>query len=359
MTGRSCGFCPNPSGYTCPRCSTDYCGLKCYQSSEHRPCSENFYKECVQAELVGGNLGAESKVKMVDILKRMSEEKQDEEDEMLDSDDDEDEIDLVERLKGVDLENTELVWSLLSKDERKQFDNLVQSGDFSSVLPEYTPWWKNTLKVKKVKEITEPDLPEDLSVVCPKVCPEIPSLKTLCKQPSPWVKFGLLNLLYAYAYAVQYFGGDYTDKDFAQFVEIVQLLAKTLEGHNFELADTALETAASQVNSHQWLTISLQHSRNVKKDVYHIVKGPTGQDNFYILSALSDLKTIFEGVIKTLKKRKKEEAQIKENPTEHPFWLKTLNQQPVLDIGQVKKHLKKIEFYLSWSNEFYDVFKEL
>ena len=32
------------------------------------------------------------------------------------------------RLAGVDLENTEEVWSLLSKEERKQFDELVKSG---------------------------------------------------------------------------------------------------------------------------------------------------------------------------------------------------------------------------------------
>ena len=32
------------------------------------------------------------------------------------------------RLAGVDLENTEEVWALLSKEERKQFDELVKSG---------------------------------------------------------------------------------------------------------------------------------------------------------------------------------------------------------------------------------------
>lgn len=39
---------------------------------EHRACSENFYKECVQAELVGDNLGPESKAKMQQILQRMN-----------------------------------------------------------------------------------------------------------------------------------------------------------------------------------------------------------------------------------------------------------------------------------------------
>jgi len=101
--------------------------------------------------------------------------------------------------------------------------------------------------------------------------------------------------------------------------------------------------------------------RNVKKDVLDIVKGPTGEDNFYILSALSDLKTIFQDAIKNLKKSKKaaEAAEARGGPSELPIWLKTVNRQPVLDTGRVKKHLKKIEFYLSWSGEFYDTFKEL
>ena len=44
-------------------------------------------------------------------------------------------------------------------------------------------------------------------------------------------------------------------------IENMQLLSSTLDGQNFELADTAVEAAASEVNNHQWLTISLEHSR--------------------------------------------------------------------------------------------------
>lgn len=51
-----------------------------------------------------------------------------------------------------------------------------------------------------------------------------------------------------------------------------------LSGHNFELADTAVEVAAGEVK----LTSLWQYlwsSRDVKKDVVEIVKGPTGGDN--------------------------------------------------------------------------------
>ena len=48
-----------------------------------------------------------------------------------------------------------------------------------------------------------------------------------------------------------------------------------------------------------------------------------------------------------------------ENEDELPAWLSERQQQPELELPKVKKHLKKIEFYLSWSQDFYEVFKEL
>ena len=107
----------------------------------------------------------------------------------------------------------------------------------------------------------------------------------------------------------------------------------------------------------------------MKKDVFDLVKGPTGQDNFYILAALSDLKTMFEAAQKALKNKQKEQNKNKqrqeEEPTDKeadpglPIWLRTLQKLPDLDLPKVKKHLKKIEFYLSWSQDCYEVFNEL
>ena len=103
--------------------------------------------------------------------------------------------------------------------------------------------------------------------------------------------------------------------------------------------------------------------RNVKKDVYELVKGPTGEDNFYILSALSDMKTVFEATVKDLKKGSKKNKNIEAIKTAEeedlPVWLSEKHQKPDLELGRVRKHLKKIEFYLSWTQDFYGVFKEL
>ena len=103
--------------------------------------------------------------------------------------------------------------------------------------------------------------------------------------------------------------------------------------------------------------------RNVKKDVYELVKGPTGEDNFYILAALSDMKTVFEATVKDLKKGSKSNKNtevIKADVEEElPAWLSEKQQKPELELSRVRKHLKKIEFYLSWTQDFYGVFKEL
>jgi len=363
--GRGCTYCQGSASYTCPRCSVNYCGLKCYQSEAHRECSEGFYKECVERELHGQGLGEESKKKMQDILQRVHrKEEEEEEEDVMDSDDEEEAEELEKRLEGVDLEDTSKVWSSLTKEEKRQFQEMVTSGELVGLMPEYKPWWKHRVALKKIVEVgEEEELDETLKMSCPTVCENIPGLRNVMKNPSSFIKFGLLNLLYGYAYAVKFFNGDYSAVNGAHFVEIIQLLASTLDGQNFDLADTAVEAAASEVNNHQWLTVSLEHSRNVKKDVYELVKGPTGEDNFYILAALSDMKAIFEATVKDLKKSSKSNKNIElikaEDEEELPAWLSEKQQKPELELTRVRKHLKKIEFYLSWTQDFYEVFKEL
>ncbi|XP_049456368.1 zinc finger HIT domain-containing protein 2 [Epinephelus fuscoguttatus] len=65
-----CMLCKSkPSCYTCPRCNLHYCGLACYQSPDHRVCSEEFYKESVLQELKDmGKTESEATKKMQEIL---------------------------------------------------------------------------------------------------------------------------------------------------------------------------------------------------------------------------------------------------------------------------------------------------
>ena len=338
--GELCHFCQTSvRRFTCPRCNADYCSLQCYRSQAHVTCSEQFYKECVTEELRGQEADTEGKEKMVDILHRMNNQEEDE--EGMDSDDDEDPLDLAERLQGIDLDDAEETWAVLTPDERRQFSELLSSGDVTSVLPEWNPWWSVMTQTKKIREIDEP---EDMSHFerCPKLVSNIPdfTLKT-----TPVLKFGLLNILYGYAYAVKYLHGDLSDS-YMELVNIVQILSGNLRGQNYDSADTALEAAASEVNHHQSLAISLKFSREVKKDVLNIIRGPSGSDNYYTLSALSDLVHQFKKSCKHLKNPLKEKKSNKENKL--PHWLRQ-EEEPMLKHEDVKKQLKKIEFYLSWT----------
>ena len=69
---------------------------------------------------------------MVDILHRMNQE---DDDDGVDSDDDDDPLDLADRLAGVNLDDAGETWAVLTAEERRQFSELLQSGDVTSVLP--------------------------------------------------------------------------------------------------------------------------------------------------------------------------------------------------------------------------------
>ena len=329
-----------------------HCSLQCYQSLQHQTCSEQFYKESVKQELSNQEADTESKQRMVDILQRMND---DQDDEGVDSDDDEDPLDLADRLRGVNLDDAGETWAALTQEERNQFSELLRSGDVTSVLPDWRPWWSVKKKVVKIQELgVEEDNQEEYRKHCPQLINNIPSFSSICIKSSPCIKYGLLNVLYGYCYAVKYFHGDYSDT-FQELVNIVQLLSHNLSGRNFDSGDSALETAASEVNHHQFLGISLKFSREVKRDVLEVVRGPSGADNHYILAALSDLISQFKKTLKQLKSDKKREESVKENSL--PAWLSE-NTKPDLSCDLVKKHVKKLEFYLSWSNDNYSEFSE-
>ena len=61
------------------------------------------------------------------------------EDGLLDSDDDEE---LSERMAGVDLDDADAIWRRLTAGERKEFGQLVDTGDISKMVPEFKAWWE-------------------------------------------------------------------------------------------------------------------------------------------------------------------------------------------------------------------------
>ena len=52
------------------RCGLNYCSLECFKSDRHQDCSEAFYKAEVEKCLKSDKISEESKMQMVEMLKR-------------------------------------------------------------------------------------------------------------------------------------------------------------------------------------------------------------------------------------------------------------------------------------------------
>ncbi|VDP45685.1 unnamed protein product, partial [Echinostoma caproni] len=65
-----CVICQARSSYICPRCGINYCSLVCYKAPKHNQCSESFYRDCCMSAMRNRYVDAESKSRMMDILRR-------------------------------------------------------------------------------------------------------------------------------------------------------------------------------------------------------------------------------------------------------------------------------------------------
>ena len=124
-----------------------------------------------------------------------------------------------------------------------------------------------------IQKIQELDAPRDESYKtgCPVLWEDVPPFSQLFpagRSPSPLIKYGVLNLLYAYAYGVRFLYGDHADS--LEFVDIVECLVGTkgslAAGANYDLADTAVEAAASAVNNYAHIAVSLGKTNNFTLD---------------------------------------------------------------------------------------------
>lgn len=151
-----------------------YCSLDCYKSEKHAECSENFYRDCITEELVGNEVDAESKQKMIDILTKMQQHDFKEDEDFTDSDenridsDDEEAVDLQNRIEGLNLDNADEVWNALTEEEKNEFTAFVSAGDVGTVIPQWEPWWLFKKKGKLIEEVQNIDkLEEEALKKCP------------------------------------------------------------------------------------------------------------------------------------------------------------------------------------------------
>ena len=135
----SCAFCAKETAkYTCPRCNVRYCSSACYKGEKHMQCSELFYKECVMEAMNEQKASDESKRKMLEMLTNLEEHDREAQNDL-------ETEDLEERLGEIDINSAdpEAVWSALTDRERRDFESVVESGEISSVIDIWVPWWNS------------------------------------------------------------------------------------------------------------------------------------------------------------------------------------------------------------------------
>ncbi|KAL3271071.1 hypothetical protein HHI36_021570 [Cryptolaemus montrouzieri] len=345
----TCKLCDNAvAKYICPKCNVLYCSLSCYQSDNHRTCSEQFYKDNIFEELELNESDPSSKTRMLEILKKVHESNpliddtfEDEESEALDSDDQEF-VDIADRLANVDLDDAEKVWEKLTEDEKKEFVAFLQSEDVTKLIPSWNPWW-SFYDDSKVQELNQE---KSYKYNCPSI-EGIHKFSGICKkEPVQSVKYNLVNILAGYAFTTRYFNGEYLDfpKEAASCIGAVALSLKCHQ--NFEDFETAVKSVEQECINSDWIVTDAENISNMKKDLENILKGPIRMDEkYYVLCALSDLHNLFKMALNK-KEVKSGNSFAKNFPNEH------FPEVKMHEPDKIKMYMKRVEYFLSYSQNF-------
>uniref|UniRef100_A0A6B2L7Y5 HIT-type domain-containing protein n=1 Tax=Arcella intermedia TaxID=1963864 RepID=A0A6B2L7Y5_9EUKA len=305
--------------YQCPRCNLPYCSLACYKvHGEH--CVEAFYQENVLETLKATKATSQDKAKITQILKRVKEADQTTTEQ----------FNLIQKLNSLDLDSPDLFDSL-SKEEQQNFLNLIQSGQISTMLEEWTPWWKSSPQKKLIEELPQgdkegEDQEEFLFAKIPSIKTKIPPFRQLfTKAPSPNLVNNLVEILYSYAHTLRIFNGDWKNSITESVPQIYNLSSVLNSSKVYETISLSIRGALENALKP---SVVVQNPREftiaIVEDVSDICKSKA-----FILSALSQMDTMFKALLKQFKGTQGDTASSK----------------------QYQLVMKKLEFYLSWVND--------
>lgn len=273
----------------------------------------------------------EQKIKMMRILKefekqRMEDENEDDPSVLLEETENED-ANQNSSLDDLDLNNLKL--EDLTSEQLKDFQRAISDGRIGNVLEVWTPWWEvakeRENKTNKIQVIDD----NESTDVFPTIEKEhIVPLHTLIKtQPSPLLQFNLLEILYSYIYTIRIFNGDLISdslESFHTFMELSLVLSQNLvyqeptsalhaciERSLQPSAFDSIEFSISVLNDMNYILSSIQYILMALADILHLIKSCLHQVNSFSLDQTN---------LKDLKKK-------------------------------LHSSQKKIEFYLSWTNE--------
>ncbi|KAI9492047.1 hypothetical protein BDB00DRAFT_789012 [Zychaea mexicana] len=218
---------------------------------QHADCTESFYKDSITEEIRSrGATTEEEKQNMLQLLRKFEAENDaaaagsdNDVDEDDGDDDDDNTADLQERFANIDLENADsaAIWTLLTENERKEFEALLQQQDQDSsiLLPQYQPWWKKKSEHTKIIEQFDEDGHDDdgdkksqkrMMTMLPELPNPLPDLEAMMKPRSPPgpesdLIWSLMHTAIAYCYLMRHFLGDVRE-DVKDTVAVLSKLCK-------------------------------------------------------------------------------------------------------------------------------------
>lgn len=267
-----------------------------------------------------------------------------------DAESEEDELDLAARFSELDVDklSEEELWELLSSKEKARFMSLVKDGGVAKLVPPWKPWWeeheqegraliemldeeiskevadnpttadkqklsqekknlsKSAKKFKRLKGEKQTSEAKESPAVpnVPPISEKIPTLSSLCVNPSPLICFSLVNALYAYAFSLCLVNND-TDSLMFEFCDVVLALSEALNSSRvFSSIQEAVESGESRIYGEGYLDKEdrLAPSRALEA-VAHIMTGRNVKDPIgYCLAAFSQLRSVLSKTRKSLSK---------------------------------------------------------
>lgn len=342
---KPCHFCSSAAAlYTCPRCGISYCSAICYKHKKHMSCSEIFFKNCFQEEMLHKNSDSQEKQDLIEIIKRVEEETP--------YVDFTESLSLEERLIGIDMEkldetSSEELWQRLTTEERMEFQTLLNCGKIETgdnLLPSiWKPFWLEhqndlILPVDSKHFSVNGALPSSLEKVAHG------SLQQAVHKSSDCVGFNLLNVLYPFVCFQRIHNGcGFTDfyDDFCYFLILSSSCLR--DNKVFSTTNNALiEAMGNAVSASNEVQISMPNLFFIEClwDMHHIFKGPKKDlPHGYVKKILADLKHLFQRQRKSLKR--------------------TQSTTSLSDDARKKKRshcfqiIKKMEFFEAWIDKHY------
>lgn len=151
---------------------------------------------------------------------------------------------------------------------------------------------------------------------CPKLKPFVPLFNNLCvseinpsfpalrlfvlqKNPSPSLKYNLINMVCAYVFTARYFNGDHFDFPNEATSCIATLSLALIGKQNFEDFVTAVSSVQCECLQSNWITVDKENLDTMESDLEHVLKGPKEEDKkYYVLAVLSDLYELLNAALK-------------------------------------------------------------